>query len=147
MPADRPTFEPSPRRLAGFLTFAVIALVLALGTLREDHIFATRGVAATGEILKSDGPKRPYTVRFTTKSGQIVVAETVNRNGGDKEVGDSIRIVYDSRHPSTMQEERSLYYVWPAVFGAFGLAMATVGVALHLRDRKRNSSQSHLRGA
>jgi hypothetical protein len=131
------SYQDLRRRLAGGLLMAALVLAMSMISLYYDHVFATRGIVADGEVVKVGSPKGPYTVRFTTRTGETVVSVPVTGVSRDKKVGDHVRIVYDPRHPSSVQEDDGGYYIWPAVFGAFGICIAGAAVWIHRRAGRR----------
>lgn len=110
---------------------AVLLSAVGAATFDDIYTLAHRSEIVTGTVVKKDASlRRPtdVTVRFITRAGQTVVADT-SRIDHEPNVGDQIQIEYDPEEPSRMQGADWGHNYWLAL-SAFAPAalLLTVGV-------------------
>lgn len=107
--------QGSRRTAAGFLVAAGLLCTFAASVWHENRVFDDEGVVTTASVVdaqlgswsKTFQPK--VTVRFFTRSGQLVLGDVTRFAWPDPASGDAVSILYAPRNPS--------YYVRDAGVG------------------------------
>jgi hypothetical protein len=83
---------------------------------------------------KSNGSVAPV-VKFMTGKGEIITYySTTFTNFGEFTVGQKVRVWYDSNNPKTATLEGKDSWLFPAVFGIFGIAMCAIFYTLFIQQ-------------
>lgn len=111
------------------LVGALICLAIGAFQAQDLYLLRHRGEVVDALVLDETGGRHSQiTVRYTTRAGEQVTADTSNYVEANR--GETIQVVYDPREPRRMQAaDWGFDYVPPGIFGVGAAALLAFGVA------------------